>query len=1056
MADDNPFRGAADLSTEQTAAPVAGGANGAVSDAPAGENPFRGTTDFSSEPQPKAIEPAPAQPVETPPVTEPAKLDDISRPEGMPAEPAPAPKPVEPPKAPDENRNGNIVDNGIKDVNDLTQGGVAMASAAAKRLRDIGTTTWDQMHQLGSSQLSDKLLHTGISDGKFAIDTLSGAAQDYYHRYIDPLVSGDPGRFAQQLQHHPFNSMLDLAPVPKAAGALAKMGDEALTQGVKAYALHSTTEEGARMAGREAVTQAVDKLEAAKSALKPDFAALPFIKEPLERAQVFNEVRDALRGANFHYQDYLKKTNGELNRAYADVPNFIKPFIIEAGEGTNRVAMDMVRGSVVSENFMKLAQKHTDRITNELIRHGFMTQEDAMRARYGPAYMAFRHRVGKPINAGQLKDPEHMAGMSRLQDKLNTLGIKPHYFGIMQATEAAKYLEREVGVPLNQIKKESTGFLEARDKAVIQHPPNAPARTKLRNTSHEQDARNAAAVRIFQGARLLHIMKALQKISNNSLLSTNQKGWVKVDMAHVMGRAAEASGLDKSAITQFLANVQKEIVLPVEAAQHIHQFLTDFRTPAVYNWAATTFKYCLLGPDIFWGAIQFAQNGVMAATTVRRPQEIGNAFLSMVLTTSDKAARELVPGHLVEGHQAIGTGAAKAINNELLSSGEKWAHVAKQIITLSWADKLLQANFGIAREGNNYWRITAANAFMMRELELSGANPKIIQRMLEGSAGIEKLKEDLKAGYRNEALEKKVTQDVFDVLGHYEKERGLAGKALVASLPFWPWMEHAWTYSKWSYHETPVKTAMLASITKVAGDALQKGDIPDYWKRMGGVPAGRDADGHPLVMVNGSLTPFMQTPENIRQVLGTIAPFFGNEGEHQEAGVESLALNPWLKIGLWFAANVKEGGREYEDPRLFPYGNGHVSRDTMKQVMETGIAPDHTKIQQHVKPNIIDALGQTFIPREWTLAARIFESPKGVPSDMTSFVTNQHAPKKLSGGKNQTPLPLTEYLIDFGKFAPKQTKFNTEDEQSIEASMMKKAIKGYAMRTRDEEPAPGE
>lgn len=953
----------------------------------------------------------------------------------------------------EEDRGDQVQDipaNAMKDLGDFAQGAGAIASTAVDRVR---TNFANTMEPFKTGDFSKAFANEGRQTGQdlqTGFDVIDHALQDYHNRYIAPMEKGDIGAIQKQLVHHPVNAFLDLAPFTKGAGEAAKLAPQALE--------HSATGLANKVAGAAGASKVADAIDTTKQFLKPDLSKVPFVKDVTEKAEAYNGVRDALRNSDASYRKYLGNVVKEIDDTYRQVPNFVKPFLIEGSEGTNKLSMQMVNNLQTVKNFYDKVGEFSDSITERLKESGMLSEEEALMARYGPAYQALLHKMGNPIKAAEL--PNHLPNLEKFKTRLDKIGAKPGYWGLAQKRSVEDFLKNEAHKPIQTVPKSSqTNFLKARQEArVSEHPGTTEnARLKLRNPEvHAEDARDVAVDRILRGARVLHVKEAIDELMANPLYTTRQKGWMAVHMEKLIEGAAKGAGLDQGALTKFMANVQKEIYLPAQTAWYEkfeHMVNNLGAPPTLVTWASSTFKFLTLGPDIFWGATQFAQNGLLYGWfAVKRPQDITNALMAMAISF-DKDAKSIVPSSFLLGAKATGK-VSKLPERYYLEAGERWTRRAKDLLMMKPITWLIKKNFETVAHLDNYWRIAAAVKFMLDEMGPSvGKGAKLVDRMLSVSVRMDALGQ----GFSDAAKTEKVLKEVNVIMGDYEKARGSWGAYMSETIMFWPWLEHAWGFTMRVPHDTPLKAAVSMSITQAAAHALQKGEIPSYLKRLGAVPAmnpdgtqAKDENGMPLVMLKPGITPFIQTPDNLRQILGTLMPGLGFAVPEQD--MSGMTVHPFLRMAIWIWASVKPGGRKYKDPRMMEYGDGFIKRDTAERMAETGEAPKDSEIVQNPKPNVVSALGMTMMPREWLLAARAYESQiGGVPSDFT-IPGVEHAPKRMPHGQKQKPLPMSEYVAGFGRFAPTQTKFSPEDEEGIKASQTKKSIQKFLIGTSEENP----
>lgn len=941
--------------------------------------------------------------------------------------------------------------NAIKDLEDFQKNMGALSSAGMRGIRETGKDVVDLMNPVKPIERMQAGIHLASQVPGLGIATLNATdmgLQDFHDRYITPMREGNWDALGKQLQHHPIDSFFDLAPGEKMVGDAAKLVPKiAENAGV---ATKAAAYLGGGVDGFNAVTDAMNDAGKAVGALKGDLSKLPWVNDQVQKMEAYNLVRDALREANDGYKNYLKDSVARIDKAYRHVPKFVKPFLIEGTEGTNRLSMDMIKGSKVSENFINEVNQLSDSVTERLIKAGLLDEAAAIRARYGPAYQAMLYKHGHRVPAEVLESPEHTAALLRFKARLDKLGVKPTYWGLTTHGAVKNFLKTEAARPLTELKPEDVGFLKDRKSAeIVQHPgTNNNSRLKLRDGAvHSEDARDVGLTRLLQGARVLAIKEALDKIIANPLVSSKQSGWIKYDMDQILGRAAKSAGLMDNQVNRLMADVQKEIYLPIRAAAQMEQLLHDFRMPDIYGKAGQTFKYLLLGPDAIWNALQFAQNGLLYGwTALRKPQDIANTFMAMVLANKREIA-DLIPGSFLEG-QAIKV--AKGVQPEL-STGEIWAKRAHYLLTMGPFRDLIDLNFKAATTATNYWRMATATKFFLDHAgPLEGPAASLTTRMFSISHKIDQVR----SGVGNPETVEQALREVKTWMGDYEKHRSTFGKALANTVMFWPWLEHAWGFTMAIPNSTPLKSAIANSITMAAARELQNAEMPGYLKDLGAVPALdrngqqlKDENGLPMVFLKPGLVPFLTTADNVRAALGVVSPLTHEQGGYSEAMMTGITWNPILKAFLWIAANANGSGGDYKDPRLYKYGPGFVNDATEKQMVETGEPPRPDQVIEHPKPNPVNAFGQIMFPKQWLYAARIYEHQVsgGIPTDFTT-PGFESAPKKLADGSVQKALPLENYLFDTGKFAPTQTKFSPEDEAGMKAAWTKKSIQGYLMK----------
>lgn len=1011
-------------------------------------NPFRG---ILSQPTPNTtpIEHTPSGRVEysniNAPTTPPTKPD-------LQAEPQPV----------DENRGDELSDipaNAVKDLGDMMQGVGALGSAAIERIRErTGANDRYSVKQAvnapitplpGKSQpvTRERMVQ---EDVRGAIGVAQDTVTDYYDRYIDPLLKGDGAALGKQLVHHPLNSYLDLAPIWTAPAKVPRLAKQAaLATGGRAGAKKAitaldTTQKFISAPGRKIADVAKSKI-----------SALDMLGQ---RASAYNAVRDALRNADIEYRKYLEGTVKEIDRLYKRIPDSVKPYIIEGAEGTNQLGIQFLRSSTIAQDFVNKVDELTNSLTQRLIDEGLMTAEEALKARYGPAFMAVRHRGGAPIRAGELD--QFIPQLERFKDRLDKLGVKPSYFGLATKKHVDNFLKHEATSSLADVKSVDKNFLNARKQARINE--KQPAREKLREPGvHAEDARDVAVTRILQSARVLHIKEALDELIGDPLFTQQQKGWIKVKLDNILENAAKAGGLDEGALTKFMGNVQKEVILPSESAiGRALQELDDISPPPkLYEQAGRYFKYVTLGPDIFWAAVQFPQNAALYAWhTMKGPQSVANSVLAMMLVGSPRA-RAIIPKRYLLGENAVAKGIKTLPEDYYLTGGEKWARRAKDLITFKPFRKAIDWNFQAVNAADNLWRMAASIRFMMDELPAIGKAGKLADDVFGNLKDLDNLVNQLEKGFANERLVEKTLKETQRILGDYNKARGTWGKWLTSSWMFWPWIEHSWTATTSIPTRTPLKAALVSGILENAREALQTGEIPDYMKKLGAVPVrasdgtqAQDANGNALIMLKSNITPFLTAMENAEHIATAL---FGDQ--IPEDDLADIGLNPLARFMIALFGSVKPGGRGFSDPDMIKYGPGYVKRETMERMLDTGEQPKPDEVIMAPNPIKRGPVGtgsfaiQTLAPREWLLGARIFEALEGgVPSDFTiPFV--KHAPKKLEGGKKQKPLPIEEYLTGFGRFAPTQTKYSVDQEEAINQYWTKKGLRRFLYQTRDEE-----
>lgn len=917
----------------------------------------------------------------------------------------------------------NFGKNAINDVQDLTQGMTAMGSELMARGRTSAQVPFIHSNLNRNLWNDAEAARRGLPAGTQmpADEDMAGAmvpaiAGDFKQKYIDPAIEGgatdfipsplqawgsalrggkpaDPRalmKYPNQFFNHPVQTTLDVAPVLPGAGKVVS------TAG--------------KIANKVGLTRVAAKL----------------VPQEVKAASAIQKV---FGNADKNFKAWSRQTDGELFNLYNQIPPEVQKQLIPGAEFTDEAATITVSQSPQAQAFLAKVREYNNVIKKKALEHGLATEDDFLKAEYGPSFLA-----GNPgMTAAEL---DHVLPQLReMKAAWDQAGSTPTYFGVLFKQQVARghqpSMLHDFAKSLDQTTaKDTPGFLENRTAATA---GTVDGMSTIRTTGHSMDAMAVATKRIQEGYRFFAIKDAVDDLFKHPGM-VNVPNGVPFDAASFLQKVGAGAGLSKENIAALVNQMgHGQIQLPKATAEYLKHIAEAMDAPErmaagaietaayknLYQKPAQILKRWLLGYDLSWPGIQWVQGAMMFGShAFEGPQHIVSSIAAAAMSLVPKY-RNLVPKELLADYNAL---------TKLAPEGNKILNALKNVVDFI-PDKVV---YPLTNAVDNHWRIAGTLYEAMKRNGFKPPTAENLKAVIEQSHG-------------------DITKRIYDHYGDYGTPGSALSRAANDTVMFMPWLVNAARFGKTMVKEHPWKTSALSQAAQQAPNYLQdKENTPSYALQGGAVPFGKDPQGNPQVMWKPGMLPHTQVLQTTQQIAGLTSGELG-------ADPRGVSFNPTWNIPAYGMAAVDSKLKfNFKPPNLVEYGNTglYMTQEQFKQMEETGEVP---KNLQEWRPNTVDTAAQKVFPREYLLGTRVKEFP-GLPSDQSTLL-GEKAPKRINGGEIQKGIHgdnFVQMLLEYGpptwgRFAPTQLPYDASTEEAIGASQRKKTILKERIKNRNKE-----
>lgn len=661
--------------------------------------------------------------------------------------------------------------------------------------------------------------------------------------------------------------------------------------------------------------------------------------------------------------------------------------------------------------FVDKVQEFTTGISNLLVQHGLLTEDDILFARYGGPAMAAEKRVnGTKLTFKDLYDNKEVwkPRLLELKAAMDAHGITPLYWSIRTIASVDRWLDEHILKPFNIPKLKGrevdTSFLHARERGLTEEEPGM---FKLRAEKEEEQADRLAIDMLSRMWKTLIYFRALKDIAEHPVFKKSTINWEELPVGRWIEEVGKKIGNSGSPAIQAAINARNVIFLPGKIARAVGNIAGNFESnPNWYRAMATIYKRTLLGLDPWFSSkMLMATVGMLAIGTQKNITDIPRLFIAATLAFNTRVKNALPLEILTESGRASKlkmempqidwkslNPARQVTGFKLLAeaSGVAFEKLRDIINPFNWA----KWNFQLTDNFINWGRYTFAIHESLREIDRL---PPQTQNALFDALKLSAMVEKFEKGVGNVKLED-IIKKGNQYFGKYPFSDSGFRATLVGSLVWFNFLEHMLGATIRLLLDHPIKTFVLAWLSNEAHTNIQKGAMPDYLRAMGFIPGyAADGSGAPLLGKNG--LPMGTIASGVNPFATMLQLFVGvvRNVSGQDIGVQRMEdMNPFFKFDSWVRGIDPMAGRAYKDPRLIELGHSgtFVTKETWDKY--DGHVEDipHDKRLFVVRPDMITAFLEIMLPH----ISKLMRDAKDAPYQASSMTTaTEHAPKVRKG-----------------------------------------------------------
>lgn len=779
-------------------------------------------------------------------------------------QPVPFPGPEDP---------GQFMQNTTADVGNMIQGMAALGSVGVSRIADTLPHDILSGEAFKPGYQSPKDWYFGASsygskaplrpeDPAYLAGMGASILQGYNDDYLQPILRGDLGAIGNRFLDKPVSTFGDLAPLP------------GVTKGIVKRIPYSG--ELIDAAGR--IVERVPIANKVQQILR-------------EQALAKEQQSEFARGVALHDYDYTNNIWGivdKLSTAYKKVPENLREQLIPGAEMTDQSAIAAVQGNRQASGFLEKVNNANEALAAGLKRWGFLSDESADLARYGPSMGG--------ISGAEMAAPHGQAALAiaKSADK------QPVYMGRVQKWEVGEAQRNKGSMFSAKRGTTDTAVAAATDGVATSGKPGwlRERIREIRGDVFTKDALETATTRLIQGHRIVALTEFFEWVFENPKLA----GDTAYSAERFFMSLAKDKGISRNDMVHFMnANkVPGVIYLPAKIVDKLNKLEKGLTSKAGRNnpftktleKGAAVEKMAQLGLNIGWASWQTLQNSIIyGLSAFRGVQDIPASIMAMALAHDADVVRALPRKWIAD----LSEGNVTAANN----------------LSKAFAPVLAIPNavFKLASAGDNYWRLVGGIRHM-----LSQANKLDPQaRLLMHEAF------NLQANKASVLVLSKNADAIYEAGVHIDKWFGRYDQlfndqkwALRMIYPYTNWYFHSLSILKALPEEVPFKTSLISRLIAEAPARFQDENVlTESELRSGAVVSGRlGPNGSPVIMNGNQLAlPQATALEIARQILS--AP-----NSITAAKANSMLLNWMLQVPFMMTANEDSSGHEFSSPEL--------------------------------------------------------------------------------------------------------------------------------------------
>lgn len=884
---------------------------------------------------------------------------------------------------------GEVAQNFGTDFQDNMKGLGVFGSLASQRLSEqiIPPGAWDP-------SLFDSDPRTAMTPGAYTlernlirpgdVDTgmqMGGAIlSHYWDDYFGPMLEGNFDTPLEYSKQHPLNTALDVIPAAGAIGKLGKLG-------------------GMSAKLSKAAGTVANKI--------PGFSALE------ANVTGFGKVGEIAREKHNAFIDQLTKDTEYVKDAYNQIPKALQGEVLEAAELRDLNKYHQLKGNEAFREFVNRANETNNRIADDLVKAGALTEEEVLIAKYGPVT-----RSVYGMTEAELATPKGLARIKQMKGNLDKQGIEPTYMGIMfpKTAAASSRLKRGLfeDMPGISMKKaqQSAGGVEFGSVS-----DDVPSFLRAREVGerilgmHEFDAYKVWEERYLQGLKFLKTREFFADLLKNPKMMS---GGVEVNVHDFFNKLGNSSGLSPQDMAKFLGKIPPTVKMPPLVAATMKNLLAAAPSGAgarAWAEAGQIFKTFTLGLDYFWMVNQSLANAAITEMAMwRSPRDISASFLAHMMSFNKDVVNKLPKNWF------------QAVTNEAESVGVMET-VAKFAPPLA---AFMEKNFGLAASSDNYFRSLLGLYGLQRSIEKVDPSTRL---PLLKAFDLAARQQQIDTALANPAAVAAAGKEIAKWLGSYDAltAKQLAGPRAVA--PFALWYNHALSVAKAMTTDTPVKNMILAHIEQQAPGLFQNDpELTQFDKDRSAImvkPLGypvQGPNGGYLTKTATGMTPFYQGPQLVRMLANGI---FGGKNKSDD----TVVLHPGIRAGLTLLGAAT--GHGLNPDTLEPWSNPHLTHRDGKQF------DPFTNKEVQPTPATINVIMRDLLPRQEAFVRNVIAYPNK-PTDFTTI--GDRAIKRDFNHPDgyQAFNSLQQALFTLTKSMPTEQGVDVTNEQGMTAQQNKK------------------